>query len=157
MENEYSTNIDNYSHDLLISNIELLLNYCRRFYGRQFITRTNQNKDVISRFEEFMLEYFNSDKLKENGIPTVKYCAEAMNLSPNYFSDMLKSETGKNTQEHIHYYLLEKAKNILLGSGKSINEVAYELGFEYPQNFSRFFRKKVGGPPSYYRSKMLKN
>jgi len=157
MENEYNTNIDNYSHDLIISNIELLLNYCRRFYGRQFITRTNHNKDVIIRFEEFIIEYFNSDKLKEKGIPTVKYCAEAMNLSPNYFSDLLKSETGKNTQEHIHYYLLEKAKNILMGSGKSINEVAYELGFEYPQNFSKFFRKKVGGSPSAYRNKIFKN
>ena len=151
MENEYNTNIDHYSHDLIISNIELLLNYCRRFYGRQFITRTNHNKDVIIRFEEFIIEYFNSDKLKENGIPTVKYCAEAMNLSPNYFSDLLKSETGKNTQEHIHYYLLEKAKNILIGSNKSISEVAYELGFEYPQSFYKFFRKKAGVSPTEFR------
>ena len=157
MENEYNTNIDHYSHDLIISNIELLLNYCRRFYGRQFITRTNQNKDVIVRFEEFIIEYFNSDKLKEKGIPTVKYCAEVMNLSPNYFSDLLKSETGKTTQEHIHYYLLEKAKNILIGSDKSISEVAYELGFEYPQSFCKFFRNKVGGSPSDYRNRMLKN
>jgi AraC-like DNA-binding protein len=151
MENEYNTNIDNYSHDLIISNIELLLNYCRRFYGRQFITRTNYNKDVIIRFEEFIIEYFNSDKLKENGIPTVKYCAEAMNLSPNYFSDLLKSETGKNTQEHIHYHLLEKAKNILIGPNKSISEVAYELGFEYPQSFYKFFRKKAGVSPTEFR------
>jgi AraC-like DNA-binding protein len=151
MENEYNTNIDHYSHDLIISNIELLLNYCRRFYGRQFITRTNQNKDVIVRFEEFIRDYFNSDKLKNEGIPTVKHCAEAMNLSPNYFSDMLKSETGKNTQEHIHYYLLEKAKTLLLGSGKTINEIAYELGFEYSQSFSKFFKKKVGVTPTEFR------
>jgi AraC-like DNA-binding protein len=151
MENEYNTNIDHYSHDLIISNIELLLNYCRRFYGRQFITRTNQNKDVIVWFEEFITEYFNSHKLRNNGIPTVKFCAGAMNLSPNYFSDLLKSETGKNTQEHIHYHLLEKAKTLLSGSGKSINEIAYELGFEYPQSFSKFFKKKIGVSPTLYR------
>jgi AraC-like DNA-binding protein len=151
MENEYNTNIDHYSCDLIISNIELLLNYCRRFYGRQFITRTNHNKDVIARFEEFITDYFNSDKLRNNGIPTVKFCADSMNLSPNYFSDMLKSETGKNTQEHIHYYLLEKAKNELANSSLSINEIACELGFEYPQNFSRLFKKKVGISPSFYR------
>ena len=151
MENEYNTNIDHYSHDLIISNIELLLNYCRRFYGRQFITRTNQNKDVIIRFENFLLDYFNSDKLKDKGIPTVKYCADAMNLSAHYFSDLLKSETGKNTQEHIHYHLLEKAKNLLIGSRKSINEVAYELGFEYPQSFYKFFRKKAGVSPTEFR------
>jgi AraC-like DNA-binding protein len=151
MENEYNTNIDHYSRDLIISNIELLLNYCRRFYGRQFITRTNQNKDVIVRFEEFITDYFNSDELKDKGIPTVKFCAETMNLSPNYFSDLLKSETGKNTQEHIHYHLLEKAKNRLINSNLSINEIAYELGFEYPQNFSKLFKKKVGVSPSLYR------
>ncbi len=152
MENEYNTNIDHYSHDLIISNIELLLNYCRRFYGRQFITRTNQNKDVIVRFEGFMTDYFNSHKLKNVGIPTVKYCADAMNLSPNYFSDLLKSETGKNTQEHIHYHLLEKAKTILVSSDKSIGEIAYELGFEYPQSFSKFFKKKVGVSPTIFRA-----
>lgn len=152
MENEYNTNIDHYSHELIISNIELLLNYCKRFYGRQFITRTNQNKDVIVRFEEFISHYFNSTELEKNGIPTVKYCAERMNLSPNYFSDLLKSETGKNTQEHIHYHLLEKAKNILLNSDININEVAYKLGFEHPQSFSKFFKKKAGLTPTMYRA-----
>jgi len=157
MENEYNTNIDHYSHDLIISNIELLLNYCKRFYGRQFITRTNQNIDVIVRFGKFITDYFNSAELRNNGIPTVKYCAETMNLSPNYFSDLLKSETGKNTQEHIHYHLLEKAKSILVGSYLSINEVAYELGFEYPQNFSKLFKKKVGVSPTDYRNEILNN
>jgi len=152
MENEYNTNIDHYSHDLIISNIELLLNYCKRFYGRQFITRTNQNKDAIVRFEEFITGYFNSSELKNNGIPTVKYCAEAMNFSPNYFSDLLKSETGKNTQEHIHYHLLEKAKTLLITSDLSVGEIAYELGFEYPQNFSKLFKKKVGTTPTLYRA-----
>jgi AraC-like DNA-binding protein len=151
MENEYNTNIDHYSRDLIISNIELLLNYCKRFYGRQFITRSNQNKDVIVRFEEFITEYFDSHELKNKGIPTVKYCAETMHLSPNYFSDLLKSETGKNTQEHIHYRLLEKAKTLLVNSDLSINEIAYELGFGYPQSFSKFFKKKVGVSPKIYR------
>jgi AraC-like DNA-binding protein len=157
MENEYNTNIDHYSHDLIISNIELLLNYCKRFYGRQFITRTNQNKDVIVRFEEFITDYFNSGNVKSNGIPSVKYCAESMNLSPNYFSDLLKSETGKNTQEHIHYHLIEKAKNILVSSDKDINDIAYGLGFEYPQNFSKLFKKKVGVSPTDYRNTTLNN
>jgi AraC-like DNA-binding protein len=157
MENEYNTSIDHYSHDLIISNIELLLNYCKRFYGRQFITRTNQNKDVIVRFEELITDYFRSFNLTKDGIPSVKYFAEAMHLSPNYFSDMLKSETGKSTQEHIHYHLLEKAKVLLAGSGKKINEIAYELGFEYSQSFSKLFRNKVGVSPSEYRNSMFKN
>jgi len=152
IETEYSTNIDHYTHELIISTIELFLNYCKRFYNRQFITRTNQNKDVIARFETFILDYFNSDKLKQQGIPTVSYCAEAMNLSPNYFSDLLKKETGKNTQEHIHYQLLEKAKTLLIGTNRSINEIAYELGFEYPQNFSKLFKKKLGTSPTLYRA-----
>jgi AraC-like DNA-binding protein len=151
MENEYNTNIDHYSHDLIVSNIELFLNYCKRFYGRQFITRTSQNKDVIVRFEALLTEYFNSEKPQKSGLPTVRFCAETMNLSANYFSDLLKSETGKNTQEHIHYYLLEKAKNMLVSSDKSINEIAYALGFGYPQSFSKLFKKKVGVSPNEYR------
>lgn len=157
MENEYNTNIDQYSHDLIISNIELFLNYCKRYYGRQFITRTNQNKDLIGDFENFLSEYVNSDKLKTLGIPTVKHCAEAMNLSANYFGDLLKSETGKNAQDHIHYFLLNQAKNLLVSSEKRINEIAYDLGFEYPQNFSKLFKKKVGLSPTDFRNgKVLK-
>ncbi|MDA3953745.1 MAG: helix-turn-helix transcriptional regulator [Bacteroidales bacterium] len=152
MEIEYNTNIDQYSKELIVSNIELLLNYCKRFYGRQFITRVNQNKNIIIRFEKFISDYFNSNVTLNRSIPSVKYCADAMNLSPNYFSDLLKSQTGKNTQEHIHYYLLEKAKNLLISSDKSINEIAYELGFEYPQNFSKLFKKKLGVSPTIYRT-----
>lgn len=152
METEYNTNIDHFSTELIVSNTELLLNYCKRFYSRQFITRTNQNKDIIVRFEKFITNYFNSEKVIGNGIPSVKYCAEAMNLSPNYFSDLLKSETGKNTQEHIHYYLLEKAKNLLVNSNLSIAEIAYQLGFEYPQNFSKLFKKKVGISPTLFKA-----
>jgi AraC-like DNA-binding protein len=152
IENEYNTNMDNYSHELMISNIELLLNYCKRFYNRQFITRTNQNKDVIVRFEAFLEDYFHSGKIRNSGLPTVKYCAESMNLSPNYFSDLLKSETGKNTQEHIHFQLLERAKTMLSDPHLSINEIAYNLGFEYPQSFSKLFKKKVGISPTLYRA-----
>jgi AraC-like DNA-binding protein len=152
MENEYHTNIDQYSHELIISNIELLLNYCQRFYGRQFLTRTNQNKDLLVSFEKFITDCFTSDKLITKGIPTVRECAQAMNLSPNYFSDLLKSETGRNAQEHIHYFLLERAKNLLLGSNKRINEIAYELGFQHPQNFSKLFKKKLGVSPVDYRN-----
>lgn len=152
MEIEYNTNIDQFSQELILSNIELLLNYCKRFYGRQFITRTNQNKDVIVRFEKFLSNSFNSVELKEKGIPTVKYCADSMNLSPNYFSDLLKSVTGKNTQEHIQFQLLEKAKNLLANPELSINEIAYELGFEHPQSFSKFFKRKTGVTPTIYRA-----
>lgn len=152
IENEYHTNIDHFSHDLLISNIELLLNYCNRFYGRQFITRSIQNKDVILRFETFIKDYFYTDKLRNHGMPSVKQCAEEMNLSANYFSDLLKSETGKNTQEHIHYHLLEKAKTLLVSTSDSVNEIAYELGFDYPQSFSKLFKKKVGVTPTMFRA-----
>jgi AraC-like DNA-binding protein len=152
LKKEYDTNIDHYSNELIISNIELLLNYCKRFYGRQFLTRTNQNKDILSRFETFISSYFNSDELKTKGIPSVKYCAERMNLSPNYFSDLLRSETGKTTQDHIHHYLLDKAKNLLANSDLSISEIAFELGFEYSQNFSKLFKNKTGLSPTLYRA-----
>ena len=152
IEKEYNTNIDRFSQDLIVSSIEVLLNYCKRFYGRQFITRKNQNTDTIVKFEKFLSEYINSGKLKEKGIPSVKYCAENMNLSANYFSDLLKSETGKNCQEHIHFHILEKAKNMLLNPSLSVNEIADELGFEYPQYFSKLFKNKVGMAPGEYRS-----
>jgi AraC-like DNA-binding protein len=151
IESEYNTNIDSFSQKIIISNIELLLNYCQRFYNRQFLTRTNYNKDVIADFENFIVEYINSGKIKELGLPSVRFCAEAMHLSPNYFSDLLKSETGKNAQEHIHHFVLEKAKNLLVGSNLHVNEIAFELGFEYPQNFSKLFKKKMGISPSLYR------
>jgi len=149
---ELSLNIDKHSQTLIVSNIELLLNYCNRYYDRQFITRSIIHKDVVSKFEHLLIAYFNSDLLEKNGLPTVKYCAEKMNLSPNYLSDLLKKETGKNTQEYIHYYLIEKAKTRLLNSSETVSQIAYDLGFEYPQYFSKIFKKKVGISPGEYRS-----
>ena len=152
IQEEFSANLDTYSKDLIISNIEVLLNYCKRFYGRQFITRSHHNKGVVSKFEELITGYLESEQVKINGLPSVKYCAEKLNLSPNYLGDLLKQETGKSAIEHIHYHLLEKAKNLLLNSSESISEIAYDLGFEQPQNFSKMFKKKVGMSPAAYRN-----
>jgi AraC-like DNA-binding protein len=152
IEHEYSQNIDDHSQELIISNIELLLNHCKRFYGRQFITRTNANKDVVARFEEFLKTYFESDKPESHGLPSVKQCAAEMGYSPNYLSDLLRKETGKNTQEHIHFTMIEKAKNLLLGTEEPVYRIAYSLGFEYPQHFSKLFKNKTGMSPAEYRN-----
>lgn len=149
IKNELLQNMDIYSKDLLISNINLLLNYSNRFYGRQFITRENLNKDLIENLEKYIQNRLNSESYKN--LPTVKDCAEHLCLSPNYLSDLLKKECGKNAIDFIHYHILEKAKNILLNSNKTVNEIAYDLGFDYPEYFSRLFKKKVGVSPSNYR------
>jgi AraC-like DNA-binding protein len=151
IENELQENIDSHSQTLIVSNIELLLNYCSRYYGRQFITRKNGNLSVVSKVEKLLTESFKSDKLKENGLPTVKYLADHLHLSASYFSDLLKKETGMNAQDHIHYFLIEEAKNILLNTDQSVGEVAYSLGFEYPQYFSKLFKQKTGRTPVEYR------
>ena len=151
IEQEYRQNIDKHSQTVIVSNLELLLNYCNRFYDRQFYTRSSHQQGVVEKIEELLLAYFNSDQSLQQGIPSVKYCAEQVNLSPNYLSDLLKKETGKNTQEHIHYHLIEKAKNLLLTSNASVNEIAYDLGFEYPQYFGNLFKKKVGMSPNKFR------
>lgn len=152
IEHEYRQNIDVFSHELIISNIELLLNHCKRFYGRQFITRTNANKDVVARFESFLKTYFESDKPETAGLPSVKYCAREMGYSPNYLSDLLRKETGKNAQEHIHFCLIEKAKTMLLGTEEPVYRIAQSLGFEYPQHFSKLFKNKTGLSPAEYRN-----
>ena len=148
---EYNTNIDAFTQDLIVSSVELLLNYCKRFYNRQLITRTNQSKDIIIEFEKILLNYFKLENSKENYTLTVKFCAALLNLSPNYLSDLLRKETGKSAQEHIHIHLLEKSKAQLLNSNESIKEIAYSLGFEYPQSFSKLFKKKLGISPSEFR------
>lgn len=148
---EYSGNIDIYTQDLIVSHLELLLNYSTRFYGRQFITRTTHNSDLVTRFEALLTDYINSEELQNRGLPGVKQLAEEMGMSPDYLSDMLKQETGKSTQEHIHYVLIDRAKTLLLSSSHSISEVAYSLGFEYPQYFSKLFKQKTGMSPAEFR------
>ncbi|WP_149277325.1 helix-turn-helix domain-containing protein [Pareuzebyella sediminis] len=151
IEKEISNNIDEHSQTLIISNIELLLNYCVRFYDRQFYTRTNLNQDIASRFEQLIKDYYYQEKQLEFGIPTVQYCGEALNMSPKYLSDLLRKETGQSTQDHIHQYVIEKAKNRLLNSNESASEIAYTLGFEYPQYFSKIFKKKTTMSPNEFR------
>src|SRR3569833_16585 len=149
---ELQENIDTHSQHIIVSNIELLLNYCSRFYGRQFITRKSSNNAVVVQIEKILAEYFRGNDVEERGLPTVKYLAEQVHLSPSYLSDLLKKETGKNTQDHIHFYLIEEAKNILLSTDKSVGEIAYSLGFEYPQYFNKLFKQKTGKTPLEFRS-----
>lgn len=149
---ELSQNIDKHSNTLIVSNIELLLNYCNRFYDRQFITRAPSGKNILSQFENILIEYFNSEELMKMGLPGVKYCADKLHLSANYLSDLLKKETGKNAQEHIHSKFIEIAKNRLLLSPATINEIAFELGFEYPQYFNKLFKSKTGMTPGEFRN-----
>ena len=149
---ELKQGIDKHSKSLIVSNIELFLNYCVRFYDRQFITRDHSNRGVLEKFESFLSEYFQSDKLQTEGIPTVTLCAHELNLSTNYFGDLIKKETGKTAQEYIHLKLLEIAKEKIFDSTKSLSEIAYELGFKYPQHFSRFFKQHLGVSPNEYRN-----
>jgi AraC-like DNA-binding protein len=149
---EYSQNLDRHSQHLIVSNLELLLDYCLRFYDRQFYTRTNLNNDFVSKFERTLKEYYKSDQVEVLGMPNVHYFAKELNLSSNYLSDLLKKETGKTTQEHIHLFVIDKAKNRLLNSDISISEIGYELGFEYPQHFSNLFKSKTGFSPREYRN-----
>ena len=148
---EYSQMLDRHSQSLIVSNIELFLDYCLRFYDRQFFSRANLNSDTLSKFERLLINYYKTDKNDQNGIPSVEYCSKQLNLSPNYLSDLLKRETGKTTLEHIHYFLIERAKNCLLSSSDSISGIAYSLGFEYPQHFSNLFKSKTGLSPKEYR------
>jgi len=149
---EYSQNLDKHSQNLIISNIELLLDYCTRFYDRQFYTRSNLNLDYVSKFEKLLKKYYETEVLDEKGLPNVKYLASELNFSSSYLSDLLKKETGKTAQEHIHLFVIDKAKNKLLNSKNSISEIGYSLGFEYPQHFSNLFKSKTGFSPSEYRN-----
>lgn len=143
--------VDKYSKKLIVSNIELFLNYCERFYNRQFITRENINKRIIEKFEMLLNQYFSSEKPREIGLPTVAFCAHELNISVNYFGDLIKKETGKSAIEYIHLKLMEAAKDKILDTTKSISEVAFDLGFKYPQHFTRLFKQKVGVSPIEYR------
>lgn len=154
IEREYSNNIDSHSQTLIISNLELLLNYCIRFYDRQFYTRTNLNKDIVIQFEQLLKQYYEEEKQLELGIPTVQYCADFMHISPQYLSDLLRKETGSGAQDHIHQYIIEKAKTLLLNSNKSASEIAHSLGFEYSQYFSKIFKKKTSMSPKAFRQSL---
>ena len=148
---ELNRPIDKHSHKLIIRNIELLLDYCMRFYERQFETRTKVNRDVLTRFEELMLDYFNSDKPEQNGLPTVAWCADQLHFSANYFGDLIKKETGKSAIEYIHLAVINRVKELLASTSKTVSEIAYEVGFQYPHHLSRVFKKVVGCTPNEFK------
>ena len=152
IQSELKHAIDKHSRTLIVSNIELLLNYCTRFYERQFITRVNANRDVLAGFEHLLGDYFRDDRPEREGVPTVRWCAEQLHLSPNYFGDLVKKETGKSAQEYIQSKVIDIAKERIFDTSRSISEVAYSLGFRYPQHFTRLFKKVVGCSPNEYRT-----
>ncbi|MCW3094124.1 MAG: transcriptional regulator [Ferruginibacter sp.] len=151
IEYELQHAIDKHSKKLITSNIELFLNYCTRFYDRQFITRDNAIKGTLERFENLLNNYFSSEKPVNIGLPSVAYCAAELNLSPNYFGDLIKKETGKSALEYIQSKIIDVAKERIFDINKSLSQVAYDLGFKYPQHFTRLFKQKVGLSPSEYR------
>jgi len=151
MEEELNSRIDDFSHDVIISQIELLLNYANRFYKRQFITRKSVSHDLLQRLEELLGDYFSNEQSLSQGIPTVQYLAENLHLSPSYLSDMLRALTGQNAQQHIHDKLIEKAKEKLSTTTLSVSEIAYTLGFEHPQSFSKLFKTKTNLSPLEFR------
>ena len=148
---EYHANIDKFSQDVMIAQIELLLTYAKRFYERQFITRKISNHQILGRLEEVLASYFDGEQIAKHGLPTVTYIAEALNVSPGYLSALLKVLTGLNTQQHIHQKLIDKAKEKLSTTDLSVSEIAYELGFEHPQSFSKLFKSKTNFSPLEFR------
>lgn len=148
---ELERGVDRHTKPIVTANIEVLLNHCMRFYDRQFITRENANKDVLVEFERLLETYFEGDKPRKIGIPFVQYFADELHFSANYFGDLVKKETGKTAQEHIRLKLIDKAKDMLCATDKSISEIAYELGFKYPHHLSRVFKKNTGCTPVEFR------
>jgi len=151
IENEVKARIDNHSQHVLVSNIELMLNYSKRFYERQFNTRSASNIDIVSKVEALLKNYFLDNQLLENGQPTIQFLADQCHLSASYLSDLLAKETGRSAKDHINDFLVEKAKNMLLQSTDSISGIAYTLGFNYPHYFGRLFKQKTGHTPQEYR------
>jgi AraC-like DNA-binding protein len=151
IEFELKQPVDKHSKKLIASNIELFLDYCQRFYDRQFITRDTVNRGILENFEQLLHTYFESDQPSTIGLPSVAYCADALNLSANYFGDLIKKSTGKTAQEYIHNKIIEVAKAKLFETDKTVNQVAFELGFKYPQHFTRFFKQQVGATPKGYQ------
>ena len=155
IEKETTANIDKHSKKLIASNIELLLNYSTRFYDRQFITRDQANMGMLAKFEQLIHEYYSSDKPRKLGVPTVSYCATALHLSANYFGDLIRKESGITAQEYIQTAVINIARDKMVDVDKSISEVAYDVGFKYPQHFTRLFKQKIGVTPAVYRSMQL--
>jgi AraC-like DNA-binding protein len=154
IEKEYQ-HIDRHTQDIILSQIDLLLNYSTRFYERQFITRKAVNNDLLAQMEELLNDYFGNEETINNGLPTVEYLAEQLNVSPRYLSDMLRSLTGQNAQQHIHDKLIEKAKEYLTLSNLSVSEIAYQLGFEHSQSFNKLFKKKTNLTPIEYKQSFI--
>jgi AraC family transcriptional activator of pobA len=152
IQKEYHSNIDKFSQNIIIAQIELLLNYCERFYQRQFITRKKSGHLILEKLENVFKNYFDDDIVIQKGLPTAKYIAGELNVSPNYLGSLLKSLTGQTTQQHIHNKLIEKAKEKLSTTELSISEIAYELGFEYPQSFTKLFKSKTNQSPLEFRT-----
>jgi len=151
IKQEYHGNIDKFSHNIIISQLESLLNYAERFYQRQFLTRRITNHKILDRLEDLLADYFAGDNIIREGLPTVSYIAENLFVSPDYLSGLLKALTGLNTQQHIHQKLIEKAKEKLSATGLSVSEIAYSLGFEHPQSFSKLFKTKTSLSPLEFR------
>ena len=152
IEYELGQAIDKHSRRLIVSNIEMLLNYCIRFYDRQFITREKIHHGILERFENLLNDYFQSEKPQAIGLPSVAWCATELNLSPGYFGDLIKKETGKTALDYIQAKLIDEAKEKIFDRNKSVNQIAFELGFKYPQHFTRLFKQRVGVTPNEYRS-----
>lgn len=151
IQREYHSNIDKFSQNIIIAQIELLLNYCERFYQRQFLTRKKSSHQILERLENVLNEYFDNDDLINKGLPAAQYIASLLNVSPNYLGSLLKTLTGQTTQQHIHNKLIDKAKERLSTTNLSVSEIAYELGFEHPQSFSKLFKAKTNLSPLEFR------
>ena len=151
IDHELRQGLDKHSKKLIAANIDLFLSYCERFYDRQFLTRDKENKGVLERFEALLSGYFLSEKPKKLGLPSVTYFAEQLHLSPNYFGDLIKKQTGQSAQEYIQAKIIRVAKERIFDPEKSLSEIAYELGFKYPQHFTRLFKKRTGKTPNEFR------
>ena len=151
IQNELQHPVDKHSKALIVDSIKMFLDYCTRFYDRQFITRDNVNKDVLIRFEHLLEDYFSKGMAEKIGLPTVQYCADELHLSANYLSDLLRKETGSTALRYIHDKVVDIAKTLIVTTNKTISEIAYQLGFQYSQHFTRLFKKEVGCTPNEYR------
>lgn len=154
IQEELNTSIDEFSQDVMVSHIEVLLNYSNRFYKRQFITRKAVNHNLLAQMEQILNDYFDKDESLQKGLPTVEYLAGSLNVSPRYLSDMLRSLTGQNAQHHIHEKLVEKAKEYLAATQLSVSEIAYQLGFEHSQSFNKLFKRKTNITPLEYKQSL---